>query len=271
MKLILLFACLLPLNVMAQGNLLVTPTRVVFDGRQKMQELNLANTGTDSARYLISFIEIRMNEDGTFDKINEPDSGQYFASDHVRFFPRDITLAPNEAQLVKLQLTKTNQMTRGEYRSHIYLRSVPNEKPLGEKNNKTDSAGIAVKLVPVFGITIPVIIHVGEIISGVNISDLSLVAGDDKQARINMVFNRSGNVSVYGDVLAEYISPQGKIIQVGAVNGIAVYTPNTKRQFHMDLNKIQGVNYHKGKLRVTYTNKKENATVQLTQAELLLQ
>jgi hypothetical protein len=82
------------------------PGRVIFEGHKKIQEFNLANTGRDSAKYLVSFIEIRMNENGKFNKINEPDSGQYFASSYFRFFPGNITLAPNEAQSVKVQLTK---------------------------------------------------------------------------------------------------------------------------------------------------------------------
>jgi hypothetical protein len=260
----------LPFKAIAQGNLLVTPARVIFEGQKKMQELNLANTGRDSARYLISMIEIRMNEDGTFDKITEPDSGQHFASDHLRFFPRNITLGPNEAQSVKVQLTKISQLIPGEYRSHIYFRSVPDEKPLGDKSIKSDDAGISVKLVPVFGITIPIIIHVGETTANVNFSDLAFAVGDDMQPRINMVFNRTGNASVYGDITVDYISTGGKISRVGTVNGIAVYTPNIKRQFHVNLIKKQGIDYSKGTLRITYTTKKENKAVQLTQAELIL-
>lgn len=262
---------MLPLEAIAQGNLLITPVRVVFEGRQKMEELNLANTGNDSARFQVSFIEIRMNEDGTFDKINEPDSGQQFASSNLRFFPRIVTLAPNEAQTVKVQVTKINQLNTGEYRSHIYFRAVPEDKPLGEKDIKKDSVGISVKLVPVFGITIPVIIRVGETTVNVNFSDLSLEVGNDMLPRINMVFNRTGNASVYGDIKVEHISPQGKINQVGKADGIAVYTPNTKRKFHINLVKKTGINYNKGKLLITYTTKKDNKDVLLTQAEMILQ
>lgn len=269
-KVIFLFISILPLNVIAQGNLLITPVRVVFEGQQKMQELNLANTGKDSATYLVSLVEIRMNEDGTFDKIIEPDSGQNFASGHLRIFPRTVTLAPNEAQSVKVQLTKMSQLVPGEYRSHIYFRSVPDEKPLGEKS-KSDSGNISVTLVPVFGITIPVIIHVGEIIANVNISDLAFVGGTEVPPHINMVFNRTGNASVYGNITVDYVSPQGKISQVGKVDGIAVYTPNLKRQFHINLLKKQGINYGKGKLLITYTAKKDNKDMRLTQAELILQ
>jgi P pilus assembly chaperone PapD len=267
---VILFSCTLPVHAIAQGNLLITPVRVVFEGQRRMQELNLANTGSDSAKYLISFIEIRMNENGTFEKINEPDSGQHFASKNLRFFPRSVTLAPGEAQLVKVQLTKTSQLTTGEYRSHIYFRAVPDEKPLGEKIPVKDSTGISVKLISVFGISIPVIIRIGESTTNVSLSDLSLDLNNDSLYRFNMAINRTGNFSVYGDITINYISPQGKITKMVSLNGLAVYTPTTVRRFHFDLTKKYGINFHKGKLEVVYSTKKNDTDVIVLAKEAIL-
>ena len=50
-------------------------------------------------------------------------------------------------------------MSPGEYRSHLYFRAIPAEKPLGEKEVLKDTTSISIKLVPVFGITVPVIIR----------------------------------------------------------------------------------------------------------------
>ena len=267
---IILLTGVLPLQSIAQGNLLVTPVRVIFEGQKKIQEINLANTGQDTAKYTVSLIELRMNEDGTFDKINEPDSGQHFASNNLRYFPRTVILAPGEAQLVKMQLTKTSQLATGEYRSHIYFRAVPNEKPLGEKRPAGDSAGISVKLIPVFGITIPVIIRIGAYDTKLSISDLSL--DYSVPSRLHMTLSRTGSFSIYGDIIVNYISAQGKITKVGNVNGVAVYTPNTVRKFQMDLNAISGINLHKGKLEVIYSTKTgDAAAVPIAKAELQLQ
>ena len=254
----------------AQGNLLVTPMRVIFDGAKRTEELNLANAGKDTARYMISLIEIRMNKDGTFDKINEPDSGQQFASKYLRFFPRSVVLGPNEAQVVKLQLTRSGQLMPGEYRSHLYFRAVPNEKPLGEPLTLTDSSGISVKLTPIFGLSIPVIIRVGETRASVRMSGLSLDSARQDAPQLSVVFNRTGNASVYGDVTVDYISPQGKATQVAVARGMAVYTPNQQRSLHIRLNNKPNVDYHKGKLRVAYSVKKNTVTDRLAQAELQL-
>ncbi|MBC9913812.1 molecular chaperone [Chitinophaga varians] len=241
--------------------------RAVFEGAQRSVELNLANAGKDTARYVISFLEIRMNKNGTFEQITEPDSGQLFASKYLRFFPRSVVLGPNEAQVVKLQLTGVAQLAPGEYRSHLYFRAVPDEGPADNPDNAGHS-DINVKLTPVFGITIPVIVRAGNTTASVQLSDLSLDM--EKGPRLTMLFNRTGNASVYGDVTVDYISPQGKKIQVATANGLAVYTPNQQRYLHLPLNNAPGTNFHTGKLRVTYSVSAQSKTSQLAAAELPL-
>ena len=260
----------LPLEAFTQGNLLITPRRVVFEGSIKTQELNLANTGKDTARYNVSIIQYRMNEDGSFVEIAEPDPGQNFADKNIRFFPRSVTLAPNEAQVVKMQLTKTNTLTPGEYRSHVYFRAVPMEKALGDEETRKDSTGISVQLIPIFGITIPVIIRVGESTTKVTLNDLAVEMANDTLPRLRMTFNRTGNMSVYGDISVKYTSPEGKVTEVGIVKGIAVYTPNATRRFQLDLKRLPEVDYRKGILSVEYSTQSDAKSEKLAKAELTL-
>lgn len=267
---LLFSACLLQLghHAYAQGNLLVTPRRVVFEGDKKMQELNIANTGQDTATYLISMMEIRMREDGSFEKISTPDSGQNFASSYLRYFPRRVVLAPGEAQMVKVQALKSGELQPGEYRSHLYFRAVPKETPLKETGN-ADTADISVRLTPVFGLTIPVIIRAGGDSSHISLSDASLEQSGNTTG-IRLAFRRSGNMSVYGDLKIEYISPQGQTILAGTVKGIAVYTPNTLRWFRMPLQTGAGIDYHTGKLRIVYEQQKNAHTEVIAETELAL-
>ena len=46
----------------AQGDLLIFPKRIVFEGRNRMEQITLANSGVDSATYNISFVEYRMKD-----------------------------------------------------------------------------------------------------------------------------------------------------------------------------------------------------------------
>jgi P pilus assembly chaperone PapD len=264
------FAALFPVDTNAQGNLLITPRRAVFEGSKRSMDINLANTGKDTATYAISLIQLRMNEDGSFETITEPNPDERFADRFIRFFPRSVKLGPNEAQVVKIQLIRSNEMVPGEYRSHFYFRAVPKIKPLGEEEVVKDTTTISVRLTPVFGITIPVIIRAGESSARVTLTDLALAMMNDTIPKISFVFNRTGNISVYGDLTVDYISLQGKVTRVGIANGVAVYTPNKIRRFQFNLNKVPGVDFRSGTLRVIYSAPSDVKPVRYAEAELSL-
>lgn len=240
-------------SALAQGDLLISPLRMVFENTKRSQEVSLANVGKDTAVYAISVKNLRMNENGSFEEISVPDSGQLFADKFIRYFPRKVTLAPNESQVVKIQLIRTSQMQDGEYRSHLYFRAVPEEKPLGEEGKGEDSAGISIQLKPIFGITIPVIIRKGDNDADVTLSDLSLTKSAEGKPVINVSFNRTGKMSVYGTLRVFHINKAGKSTEVKLVKGLGVYTPIPRRVFSTELETDKGVDFSNGKLRVEYS------------------
>lgn len=267
---LVIIAFLIPYKAAAQGNLLVTPRRVVFEGAKRSIDLNLANIGKDTATYSISLVQIRMKEDGGFETITTPDPGQNFADQNLRFFPRSVTLPPNEAQVVKIQILKANQLAPGEYRSHLYFRAVPEIKPLGEEGTAGEASSISVRLTPVFGITIPAIIRIGESVTKASLSDITLEIDGEGNPKLSLTFNRSGNFSVYGDLTVDHVSPQGKVTRVGIANGIAVYTPNLLRHFQMNLNNKAGVDFKSGKLVLIFSAPSDVKPARYADGELVL-
>jgi hypothetical protein len=257
---------------LAQGNLLITPRRVVFEGSKRSFDLNLANSGKDTATYAVSLIQIRMTEDGAFQQITEPDQGQQFADRFIRYFPRTVTLGPGESQAVKIQLIRSNELKPGEYRSHFYFRSEKKATPLGEAGNaERDTSSFSVRITPIFGITIPVIIQNGLSDMKVNLSDLGFSFVNDTLPQLKFVFRRSGNMSVYGNITVDHISSLGKVIRVGIANGVAVYTPNTIRRFALNLIVPAGTDLKSGKLRVTYSAPSDLKAEKYAEADLVMQ
>jgi len=258
-------------RAMAQGNLMLMPRRVIFEGSKRYEELNIANIGNDTARYVVSLMHIRMKEDGAFEQIEQPDSGADFADKFLRFFPHSVTLGPKESQVVKIQLTKTNELKPGEYRSHIYFRAVPIRPPLGDVTAPTDST-LSIHLIPIFGISIPVIIRVGPSDTKMDLTDLSLDRGKGPAAlpALTITLRRTGNMSSYGDVSVDYIPAQGKTIHAAIVKGVAVYTPNLLRRLRVNLDKLQGIDPHSGKLHVVYSSNTNLKPVKLAEADFVL-
>lgn len=265
--LLLTFISFIQVEAKAQGDLLITPRRVVFEGSKRSMDLSLSNTGKDTAVYAISLVQIRMIENGNFETITEPDPGQLFADKNIRYFPRTVTLGPEETQVVKVQLTRVNELTAGEYRSHFYFRAIQKPQPLGQKDAAADSNTISVVLRPVFGITIPVIIRVGETSAQVTMSDLSFKM-EDSVPNLSMVFNRTGNKSVYGDLQVFHVSPQGKTTNVGTVNGIAIYTPNIKRVFQLNLDNV--ADFSAGTIKAVFSASTDVKPEKYAEAELSL-
>ncbi|MDF1560241.1 MAG: fimbria/pilus periplasmic chaperone [Bacteroidales bacterium] len=268
---LILLQIFFPFNTKAQGNLLLTPKRVVFEGNKRSADLNLANIGDDTATYVISLIQIRMTENGGFETITEPDEGQRFASPYLRYFPRMVTLGPNEAQTVKLQVTRGSSLEPGEYRSHLYFRSVPAEKPLGEEEEAiVDPSSISVRLTPIFGITIPAIIRIGKPTVSVTIDDAELKLENEAVPRLKIILSRTGNYSVYGDLTVDHVSPAGTVTRAGMANGVAVYTPNRSRKFEFTLLNGGEADLKQGKLIITYSAPSDVKPEVYATAELML-
>src|SRR5664279_1205089 len=144
----------LALQMSAQGDLLVSPVRVIFEGNKQKEEISLVNIGNDTTTYSVSFLQYNMNEDGNFVLIENPGEGQMFADPYLRIFPRKVTLAPHESQVVRIQIRRKPDMQAGEYRSHLYFRAEKETAPLSLEVKK-DSKLMAVQITPVFGISIP--------------------------------------------------------------------------------------------------------------------
>ena len=265
---VFIFTCFLYTNILAQGNLLIYPKRIVFEERGRVKEISLSNTGQDTAIYNVTFIQNRMNEWGAFEVITEPDIGQQFATPYLRIFPRVITLGPNETQKIKVQLTKTSQLKEGEYRSHICFRAIEDNSLLGESDIEKDSTVVGVVLKSSIGVSISATIKRGESTTITTISDLSYEKDEDLKNYISFNLNRTGNMSTYGDIYINYISDINKTFEVAKRFGIAVYTPGEVRKVKIQVEAPTKKAFVNGKFNVFYrVNKKEEI---IAEAELKL-
>lgn len=236
----------------AQGDLLIAPIRIIFEGKSQKEPLNLTNIGKDSATYSISLIQYTMREDGSFTELNTPDSTQMIASPYLRIFPRKVVLAPGESQIVMLQYRGTQPIYSGEYRSHIYFRSEKNYRPLSTLNNIKDTSLLSVQLIPVYGLSIPVIIRAGNTDVTVKLSNLKVNQEKDSIQQLLVTINRTGSISTYGDIKVEFIPKQGKSYEIGLVKGVAVYTCINSRNVVLRLKDTEGLGIKNGKLKVKY-------------------
>ena len=206
------------------GDLLVAPTRLVFEGRKRSAELNLSNIGQARATFRVSLARMDMDEVGAF-KERPIDPGTENLQTLFRFSPREVTLEPQESQTVRIQVRKPAELPAGEYRLHMIFRAVP-PAPAQAPVQAEAPKGLSIKLTPIYGIAIPLIVRHGETTAKVSITDPVLgPAGRFLRFRLD----RSGNQSVYGDLKATLLPPTGSSEVLAEATGLAVYTPNASR------------------------------------------
>lgn len=251
---LILFLALYSVTAIAQGNLLITPTRVVFEGNKTREDLNITNIGKDSATYMVSFVHYKMLANGGFQQIEDESLSTPWADGFLRIFPRRVKLGPKESQTIRMQFRKLSTIDDGEYRSHLYFRADKTATPLGMDDNNTDSTQMAVKITPIFGISIPIIVRVGDIKTSVTLSETTYTAINDSTAQIQVAINRKGDASCYGDLTISYTPEGGKTTIVGVAKGIAVYTDLKKRYFKLLVKLDKGNTFTSGKFEITFTD-----------------
>lgn len=255
----------------AQGDLTVTPTRVLFEGRTRSVQLSLIHRGERPATYRLSFVHMRMGEDGELVEVGEPEPEDRFADSLLRYAPRQVRLEPGAAQTVRLLLRKPADLSPGEYRSHLLLRAVPEEGETNVESLTADEDALAIHLTPIYGVAIPVIVRHGELDASFSISDLRFLEGDgESPPQVELRIDRQGGRSIYGDVtVTHHPAGPGTPTVLSLIKGLAVYTPNVGRTLRLELHVPDAVTLQSGRLEVTFSERGDGETA-LTTAELSL-
>ena len=212
---------------LASGDLLVAPTRVILDG-SRGTEVVLNNIGSAPATYRISLEIKRMTAAGGLDEVAEENAtpAERAALDMIVFSPRRVTLPPNQPQVVRVGVRVPQGLPPGEYRAHMLFRAVPDTVPAAAAQARSASTGVSIALTPIYGITIPVIVRMGDLGAEAVIGD-AWVSESAEGPAFNFDLSRTGNRSVYGDI---EVTRPGVAEPLLVARGIAVYPEVSARK-----------------------------------------
>ncbi len=261
---------LLALCAPARAELMLHPTRIVFEQNQRAAQIELINNGTRPASYRIALVNRRMTDAGQFEPADSPGPGERFADSMLRYSPRQITLQPGTAQTVRVMLRKPAELAEGEYRSHLLFDKLPDAEGENSIEQRGQNSGIGVVVNALVGASVPVIVRHGKVDASVKLSGLAVQYDATRRPLLAMRFEREGGSSVYGDVSVSFTPRGGKTHTVGQVGGIAVYTPNRVRQAALPLQLPAGVSLAAGSLEVVFRERPEAGGRQLAQASIAL-
>lgn len=258
----------------ASADLMLYPTRVVLEKNQRAAQIELVNNGKESVTYRISLVNRRMTESGEFLPIESPLPGELFAGDLLRYSPRQVSLEPGQGQTIRISLRKPADLPVGEYRSHIQIDTVPPVDAANSINSSTAKpvrGEVGLQLRALLGVTIPVIVRNGDTSANVTLSDLQFYKPAAGQtATLAFVLQRSGDRSVYGDLVVTFTPHGGSSQVVGKANGLAVYSPNPLRRIRLALQPAAGLPLTGGTLHVTFRDNPDVGGKPLAEGDIAL-
>ncbi len=205
------------------GDLLVAPTRLILDGR-KGTEIVLNNVGDEPATYRISVEFRRMTREGDLREVSEPNAQEKAASDMIVYAPRRVTLAPRQPQSIRIAARPPQGLADGEYRVHLLFRAVPPPYPVAPSSSEP-AKGLHLRLIPIYGVTIPVIVRLGNLEATAGIANVRLEKKDGQNA-VGVDLSRTGTRSTFGEVR---VFKPGVKDPVAIQRNVAVYTEVNSR------------------------------------------
>jgi hypothetical protein len=244
------------------GDLLVAPTRVVLNGRRGT-EVILNNIGEDVATYRVSAELRRMTPEGKLVDVTDPNPKEKAAQEMVLFAPRKVVLPPNQPQAIRLSARAPEGLPDGEYRIHMLFRAIPDARPQVGEPKKVE--GVAFELRPIYGVTIPVIVRLGNLEAKAALSNVRKVTSEGKPA-IALDISRSGDRSTFGEVR---VFKAGIADPIAIVAGIAVYTEIGQRSVIVPIDPAKVANAT-GQVTVKYIEPTDTGPVTLAETSAVL-
>ena len=237
----------------AVGDLLVAPTRVVMNGSAGA-EVVLSNIGTQPATYRVTLELRRMNAEGELEDVTETEANamEKAALEMIRYAPRRITLPPDQPQSIRITARPGADLPDGEYRVHMSFRALPEANPITAEPAEPVT-GVVVQLIPVYGVTIPIIVRKGQLQAEAAIFNPKVVKIGEGSA-LTLEMSRSGNRSIYGEL--DVVAPGSKT-PVYTARGVAIYPELSSRTVELPLASDQAAKLH-GPLRFEYRETPEN-------------
>ncbi len=237
--------------VSAQGDLLVAPTRVILDG-SRGTEVILSNIGSEEATYRIGLELRRMLENGRLVPVDKTDANdtEEAALGMIRYAPRRITLPPGQPQAVRLAARPGADLADGEYRVHMSFKAIP--KPRSVTDEQQSSEGVSIQLIPIYGVTIPIIVRHGRVEAQVAITQPRIVQGE-KGPELAIDISRSGDSSTFGELRVTKSGVEDPLV---LLRGVAIYPEIGKRAVRIPLTQEQAARFN-GQLRFEYRDMPE--------------
>ena len=216
----------------AQASLMIKPTRVVMDERNRSAEVTLLNNSSTTKTYRILWEQKSQKENGAYGKLEDY---EYSASNFIRHSPRKVTIKPGEYQKIKLRVKMPRELADGEYRSHLLMKVTEDNVDFSKYIGDEEVKGTSAIIIPRLSFSIPVLVRKGKIDTKADITSITVTKNNEGNNIVKVDLAHGGNFSSFGSLAAYMKTPSGNVVPIGEANNIALFRGTSKRTVDIPL------------------------------------
>ena len=256
-----LFLCVFAMSMFAHkqahADLMILPSNVIFEGRDRYADVTLINNGNDSKYYQLGWSYNRMlPETGVYEHL-ESFGDEFDLSKHLVLSPKRVRLEPKAKQKIRIALRRPAEIAPGDYHVHLRFSALPaiQGADVGAEGEGKAAANVNF----VISYAIPVILRVGEDDVKVELGQITLERNPSTgklEVLIPVKRSPESPYSILGYFMIYHVDEDGNEEFVGELSNANIFPEIDNRTFRALLTKeVTG-----GSLRVVLNKRKKEDT-----------
>jgi hypothetical protein len=232
----------------------VYPTHLTLTEEAPSSYVNLKNATTESQKYKIDLVQFLMTKEGGMKKVSDSNNALL---DLVKFSPKNIELAPNEKQVVRIMATSFDTLADGEYYIHIHFTPLADKTSAAKESEKNSSS---FSLQARIAVAVPIIVRKGTGTFAGKLEKPQAFLDKNQNLNLSFLLSNTNKYFLYGDLDVVGVTAKGEV-PLDKVVGLSSYLP--ERQYNKMLTQKELAEKTAGepiqKIKVLYAANTESA------------
>jgi P pilus assembly chaperone PapD len=197
----------------------VFPTHLTLTEEAPSSYVNLKNTNEKPQKYRIELVQFLMNKDGSMSKSEKVSSA---LADILKFSPKEIEVAPNEKQVVRVMATSFDNLGDGE--NYIYLHFLPEADTTETEKGAEKSKGGKFNLQAKVAVAVPVVVRKGVAKFEGKLQNLKATTEGAGDLGVNFKLANASKFFLTGDLEVIGVTEKSEV-PLSKVIGLSSYIP----------------------------------------------
>lgn len=236
---IVFLTILIPFDLVAQ--ITIAPTNLFVDSQNRFGSYIVINNSNQPYEVSIDFLFGYSDSDEEGNRfVNYEDSAtaeRYSIADWIRAFPQNLTLAPNQRQVVRLRINPPSDLPDGTYWARISTSATAQSAPVEVTSEEGITANIGMRINQITGI----FYKNGSVNTNISINNIETQVEENNLVILHDI-SRGGNSPFLGSVIVKVVDSQNEVVRE-SVDFTSIYF-DTKYKNTFDISDLPSGTYN---------------------------